>query len=176
MIFEVDEIPEGGLNVDFFVKKEQLQIDQPECYLAENVNIKAKLKRIEHEVFFAGELQTLLQVICNRCLKSFSLPVNNKIQVHFVPQVKEPSPGSEVEIKETDIEKEVYQEDWIDLRGPVRDQVLLDLPLINVCKKDCKGMCSVCGNDFNVNQCECQNEEEIDPRLAVLKKLKDKLK
>ena len=115
MIFEVDEIPEGGLNVDFFVKKEQLQIDQPECYLAENVKIKAKLKRIEHEVFFTGELQTLLQVICNRCLKSFSLPVDNKIQVHFVPQVKEPSPGSEVEIKETDIEKEVYQEDWLSL-------------------------------------------------------------
>ena len=68
MIFEVDEIPEGGLNVDFFVKKEQLQIDQPECYLAENVKIKAKLKRIEHEVFFAGELQTLLQVICNLSL------------------------------------------------------------------------------------------------------------
>ena len=176
MIFEVDEIPEGGLNVDFFVKKEQLQIDQPECYLAENVKIKAKLKRIEHEVFFTGELQTLLQVICNRCLKSFSLPVNNKIHVHFVPQVKEPSPGSEVEIKETDIEKEVYQEDWIDLRGPVRDQVLLDLPLIRLCHKGCKGICPVCGNDFNAKQCECRNEEEIDPRLAVLKNLKDKLK
>ncbi len=176
MIFEVDEIPEGGLNVDFFVKKEQLQIDQPECYLAENVKIKAKLKRIEHEVFFTGELQTLLQVICNRCLKSFSLPVDNKIQVHFVPQVKEPSPGSEVEIKETDIEKEVYQEDWIDLRGPVRDQVLLDLPLIRLCQKGCKGICPVCGNDFNAKQCECRNEEEIDPRLAVLKNLKDKLK
>ena len=176
MIFEIDEIPEGGLSFNLFVKKEQLQIDQPECCLAENVKVSGKLKRIDHEVFFTGELQTLLQVICTRCLKSFSLPVNNKIQVHFVPQVKEPSPGSEVEIKETDIEKEVYHEDRVDLRASVRDQILLDLPLINVCQKDCKGICPVCGNDFNANQCECQNNEEVDPRLAVLKKLKDKLK
>jgi len=176
MIFEIDEIPEGGLSFNLFVKKEQFQIDQSECYLAENVKVNGKLKRIDHEVFFTGELQTILQVICTRCLKSFSLPVNNKIQAHFVPQGKEPSPGSEVEIKETDIEKEVYHEDRIDLRASVRDQILLDLPFISVCQKDCKGICPVCGNDFNANQCECQNEEEVDPRLAVLKKLKDKLK
>jgi len=176
MIFEIDEIPEGGLSFNLFVKKEQFQINQPECYLAENVKVNGNLKRIDDEVFFIGELQTILQVICTRCLKSFSLPVNNKIQAHFVPQGKEPSPGSEVEIKETDIEKEVYHEDRIDLRASVRDQILLDLPFISVCQKDCKGICPVCGNDFNANQCECQNEEEVDPRLAVLKKLKDKLK
>ena len=176
MIFEIDEIPEGGLSFNLFVKKEQLQIDQPECYLDEDVKIKGKLKRIDHEVFFEGELQTLLQVICNRCLKSFSLPIKNKVQVQFVPDVKDSSPGSEVEIKETDVDKEAYQEDRIDIRGSVRDQILLDVPLIRLCQKDCKGICPACGNDFNANQCECKNEEEVDPRLAVLKKLKDKLK
>ena len=90
--------------------------------------------------------------------------------------MKDPLSGSEVELKETDIEKEVYHEGRINLRGPVRDQVLLDLPLIRLCHKGCKGICPVCGNDFNANQCECQNEKEVDPRLAVLKKLKDKLK
>ena len=79
MIFEIDEIPEGGLSFDLFAKKEQFKIDQSDCFLAENVKIKGKLKRIDHEVFFAGELQTLLQVICSRCLKGFSLPVKNKI-------------------------------------------------------------------------------------------------
>ena len=176
MIFEIDEIPEGGLSFDLFARKEQFKIDHPDCFLAENVKIKGKIKRIGHEVFFAGELQTLLQVICTRCLKGFSLPVKNKIQVHFVPKVKYRSRGSEFEIKETDIEKEVYHENRIDLRGPVRDQVLLDVPLICLCRDDCQGICPMCGNDFNANQCECKNEEEINPRFAVLKNLKDKLK
>ena len=176
MIFEIDEIPEEGLGFDLCANKEQFKIDQPDCSLAENVKIKGRLTRLDKEVFFTGELQTLLQVICTRCLKSFSLPIKNKVQVHFVPQVKDPLPGSEVELKETDIEKEVYHEDRIDLRSSVRDQILLDVPLICLCQKDCKGICPVCGNNFNANQCECKNEEEIDPRLAVLKNLKDKLK
>ena len=83
MIFEIDEIPEGGLNFDLIAKKEQFKIDHSDCSLIENVKVKGKLKRIDHEVFFAGELQTLLQVICTRCLKAFSLPVKNKIQVQF---------------------------------------------------------------------------------------------
>ena len=176
MIFEIDEIPEEGLGFDLFANKEQFKIDQPDCSLTENVKIKGRLTRINKEVFFAGELQTLLQVICTRCLKSFSLQIKNKIQVHFVPQVKDPLSGREVELKETDIEKEIYQEGRIDLRDLVRDQVLLDVPLICLCQDDCKGICTVCGNDFNANHCECKNEEEIDSRFAVLKNLKDKLK
>ena len=173
MIFEIDEIPEGGLGFDLFANKEQFKIDKPDCSLSENVKIKGRLTRIDKEVFFAGELETLVQVTCTRCLKSFSLQIKNKIQVHFVPQVKDPLPGSEVELKETDIEKEVYHEDRIDLRGPVLDKILLDVPLFRLCQKGCKGICSVCGNNFNAKQCECHIEEETDPRFEVLKNLKD---
>ncbi len=176
MIFEVDEIPEGGLNFDALVEKDRLGIDQSDCSLTEDVMVKGKLTKIEREILFSGELQTRLQVICTRCLKPFPFPVKNKIQVHFVPRVKELSPGSEVEIRETDIEQEVYEEERVDLTGPIRDQILLDVPLICLCRENCKGICPVCGIDLNSNQCECQNEGDIDPRFAVLKNLKDKLK
>ena len=102
--------------------------------------------------------------------------VKNKIQVHFIPRAKEQSSGTEVEVKETDIEQEIYKEDRVDLRGSVRDQVLLEVPLIHLCREDCKGICSECGTDLNANQCKCRNEGQIDPRLAVLKEIKDKLK
>ena len=103
------------------------------------------------------------------------MPVRNKLKVHFVPRIKETSPGSEVEVKGTDIEKEVYQEGRIDLSNSLRDQILLDVPLIILCGEDCKGICLVCGNDLNLNQCNCQDDTKIDPRFAVLKNLKDKL-
>jgi uncharacterized protein len=176
MIFEIDEIPEGGLNFDLLENKEQFKIDQPDCSLAENVKIKGRLKRVEHEIFFVGKLETHLQVNCTRCLKPFLLLVKNKVQVHFVPELKDAFLGSEVEIKETDVDKEAYQEDRIDIRGSVRDQILLDVPLIRLCQKDCKGICPACGNDFNLEQCKCRNDVEIDPRFAVLKNFKDKLK
>ena len=105
-------------------------------------------------------------------MKPFPLVIKNKIKVHFIPRAKEQSSGAEVEVKETDIEQEIYKEDRVDLSAPVRDNILLDVPLIRLCDHACKGICSECGSDLNTNQCECQREGEIDPRFAVLKKLK----
>ena len=58
------------------------------------------------------------------------------------------------------------------MSGPIRDNILLDVPLIRLCNEGCKGICSECGNDLNTNQCECQKEGEVDSRFAVLKTLK----
>jgi len=176
MIFEIDVIPEKGLISEFFVKKEQLEIDHSDCALIENVKVNGKFKRVGEDVYFSGEIGTLLKVICTRCLKLFSLPVRNKIKVHFVPSMEELSPGCEVEVKESDIEKEVYKEGRIDLSRSLRDQILLDVPLIILCEKDCKGICVICGNDLNLNKCKCRDDINIDPRFAALKNLKDKLK
>ena len=172
MIFEIEEIPDGGLDFNLLAEKEQFEINQPDCSLSGNVRVNGKLTRIEQDIFFSGQLQASLQVDCTRCLKPFPLVVKNKMQVHFIPRAKEQSSGAEVEVKETDIEQEIYKEDRVDLSAPVRDNILLDVPLIRLCNDGCKGICSKCGNDLNTNQCECQSEGEIDPRFAVLKKLK----
>ncbi len=176
MIFEIEEIPEGGFSFDVLADKEHFGIDQPDCTLVDGVKVKGKLTKIEREICFSGDLEAQLKVACTRCLKPFPFEVKSKIQVHFIPRIKEPSPGSEVEIKETDIEKEVYENDRVDLSGPVRDQILLDVPLMCLCQEDCKGICPECGIDLNSNQCECNSEGKIDPRFAELLKLKDKLK
>ena len=176
MIFEIEEISDKGLDFNVLAAKEQFKINQPDCSLSSNVRVNGKLTRIEQDIYFAGHLQASLQVDCTRCLKPFPLLVKNKIQVHFIPRVKEKSSGAEVEIKETDIEQEIYKEDRVDLSAPIRDNILLDVPLIRLCNEDCKGICSECGNDLNNNQCGCKSEEEIDPRFAVLKTLKKRLK
>lgn len=47
------------------------------------------------------------------------------------------------------------------------------LPSRHLCSSDCKGLCQVCGKNRNTEICNC-HEKNIDPRLAVLKKLLDK--
>jgi uncharacterized protein len=176
MIFEIEEIPEEGLNFVVLEGKEHFGIDHSDCTLTDGVKIRGKLTKIEREVCFVGYLEAPLLVTCSRCLKPFPLQVKNKVQAHFVPRAKHSSPGSEVEISETDIEKELYEEDRIDLHGPIRDQILLEVPLILLCQENCKGICPECGTDRNFYPCECENDRQIDPRFAVLQKLKDKLK
>ena len=176
MIFEIEEIPEEGLIFDVLEGKEHFGIDKSDCALIDCVKVCGKLTKIEREVCFAGYVEAPLLVTCTRCLKPFPSQIKNKVQAHFVRLEKQSSPGSEVEISETDIEKEIYEEDRIDLYGPIRDQILLEVPLILLCQENCKGICPECGNDRNSDPCGCENDGQIDPRFAVLQKLKDKLK
>ena len=49
----------------------------------------------------------------------------------------------------------------------LRDDILLELPTKFLCKPDCKGLCSQCGQNLNLGDCGC-NQRRIDPRLEVL--------
>ena len=58
----------------------------------------------------------------------------------------------------------------LDLDELVFSDVILDLPAKHLCNENCKGLCPQCGANLNLTECSCQ-EEDIDPRLAVLKRL-----
>ena len=49
----------------------------------------------------------------------------------------------------------------------------MEIPSKHLCSDECKGICQGCGNNLNVEKCTCTGKN-IDPRLAVLKKLLDK--
>ena len=59
----------------------------------------------------------------------------------------------------------------INLDRLVSDTVILAQPIANVCSDECKGLCPKCGQNLNIATCSC-DDENIDPRLAELLKLK----
>jgi uncharacterized protein len=60
--------------------------------------------------------------------------------------------------------------DVADLEPPLRDAVLLALPLVPLCRPDCAGLCSVCGADLNTGSCP-GHEEDADSPFAALRGL-----
>jgi len=58
----------------------------------------------------------------------------------------------------------------IDLSEVIVSNIILNMSMKYLCSQECKGLCPKCGVDLNTNQCDCQ-EETIDPRLEILKKL-----
>lgn len=67
----------------------------------------------------------------------------------------------------------LIEKGMIDPDDRVREAVLLDFPMVFLCKEDCRGLCAKCGADLNEGDCGCP-KKEIDPRLAILGKLLDK--
>jgi uncharacterized protein len=104
------------------------------------------------------------------------LPVHCNVTANYVPRPESEKGHAEVELDASEIDIEYYDEDRVDITQVVYDQILLEVPLICLCRKDCKGLCPDCGENLNLGPCGCGNESSIDPRFDVLKTLKEKLK
>ena len=68
----------------------------------------------------------------------------------------------------TDDEAYSYEGKYIDLSRVLKDNIILGLPMKQVCKPECKGLCPKCGTDLNEKECDCK-EDYINPQMEVLK-------
>lgn len=97
--------------------------------------------------------------ICDRCAdditKDFVVPIE-----HFLVQ----------SLNNEDNDDYIIVPDMkLDLDELVLTDMLLSLPSKNLCSDDCKGLCSMCGQNLNHGHCNCK--KDVDPRLASLLQL-----
>jgi uncharacterized protein len=169
----VMNIPEEGLNIQFskdeswfreiFSEQEKLG-----CSL-NKVEVSAILKRVRETLYLEGDIQTVMEMDCSRCLESARFPIMASFKYVLTPVQKENQEEKELCAEEMDFV--YYQDDLIDLDPLVAEQIILQLPMKVLCQEDCKGLCPRCGINRNRDSCQC-HKEQIDSRLAVLKKLK----
>jgi len=138
------------------------------------VRLTARVSKDAQKVRLAGRVQTTLETDCGRCLEPFTVPVDAKLDLMFLPDAGDGAVqvAGEKEVREEDTGVSFYKDDTIDLGEVMRDEFFLALPMKPLCKDDCKGLCPLCGANWNRDTCTCK-AEWVDPRLAVLKKLLD---
>lgn len=118
-------------------------------------------------IFAHGKLRTVLKTVCSRCLQPVEYPVTADFEGEFYLLGKSP------DIQEEEFPGQFYSGDTLQLDGLIRESIYLSLPMQFLCSQDCKGLCPVCGNRADAG-CNCE-QEQVDPRLEVLKQLfKDK--
>ena len=176
MFFNVDEIRDEILEFAVREKKGDFELDHPECSLTKDIEVVGTLRKSGKDIYLSGNIDTELSAICTRCLEPVKFPVKCAVTAHFIPGSEPENEHGEVELHASDIDIEYYDESRVDITQSVHDQILLALPLVCLCKKDCKGLCPECGKNLNLGPCGCSGESSVDPRLEVLKSLKDKLK
>lgn len=119
------------------------------------------LTRTTDGLLAEGLLDTALDGECGRCLAAVAFPLMIQLDdlTFALPQA-----SSKVS------EYRILEHGWIDFRLALREQILLNIPLTLLCRPDCRGLCSQCGEDLNNGTCDCA-EQNIDPRLEVLRSL-----
>ncbi len=64
----------------------------------------------------------------------------------------------------------LMEQNKINICNLVNELVILFIPMKNLCKEKCLGLCPVCGKDLNKEKCDCEIESG-DLRFSVLKDL-----
>jgi uncharacterized protein len=118
------------------------------------------------EVRVRGSIKTEVELLCDRCAAPRRTPLEIEFDARFIPQAAADDTDN-VELLVEDLGLAAYEGDAVDVDELVREQITLALPLRNLCREDCKGLCAKCGADLNAGQCSCE-QGETDPRWAAL--------
>ena len=148
------------------------QLDTEFDFSAENVSYDAtfdkpvkavlNLKKGSGETFIKLTVQATAQCSCARCLKLFEKEFSFS-QEFIVTPATLTDPESEIPVNNSNI---------LDVKQLVLQELSLEIPAVMLCKEDCQGLCPKCGRPKEEN-CGCQLEERVDPRLLILKQLLD---
>ncbi|MBP2663921.1 MAG: Large ribosomal subunit accumulation protein YceD [Firmicutes bacterium] len=140
--------------------KEQLSLS--ECVIVEGLITN---KGMSFEV--TGKISTHVKQCCSRCLEEMV----TLLTAVFSEEYREADFKESGEVVDSEIN--YFKGDEIDITDLVRETLLLAEPIKPLCSESCRGLCSRCGVNLNLNTCGC-NLVKVDPRLAVLEKLLSK--
>ncbi|MBC8166098.1 MAG: DUF177 domain-containing protein, partial [Bryobacteraceae bacterium] len=126
------------------------------------------------EIRIRGRLTVDLDASCDRCLEPVKYPISGRFDLFYRPAPKGPLP-SEVAINDGESQIGFYEGAGIELADILREHILLSLPMHQVCREDCAGICPQCGLNRNTGTCNC-TELPNDDRWAALREIRSGLR
>lgn len=179
LLVNVDRIPDEGVIIKTRVPFERFPVLKELCR-QEPVQFLSPIQ-MEIRVWWAspfveatGSLKAPVGLSCSRCLGDYSQLLTVAFGATYTNAIQDPdAPQEEADVELTTESIDLFQFHGkeIDLVEAIQEQILLSLPLRPLCREDCKGLCSRCGEDLNKAVCGCGGKA-VDPRLAVLEGLK----
>lgn len=128
---------------------------------------------IVEDIRLVGSFSTEIENPCARCLEPVHNAIAEKFDLLYRPLGVD-ARGDEVSISEAETEIGYYRGQGLLLEDVLKEQILLALPVKQVCRVDCKGLCLHCGKNLNVESCDCVSSMP-DPRWSALEDIRKKL-
>jgi len=134
---------------------------------------KVKVTRISDGLLVQGNVVANVDMECSRCLTNFALPIEASLEEQFQPtiDVLTGAPVPHLEGQDNDSTFDIDHNHIMDLAEPVRQAILVSLPMKPLCREDCAGLCPNCGANLNEGPHECE-VETADYRWAGLRELR----
>jgi uncharacterized protein len=132
-------------------KLESAQLDLDSSLFPHKIEVKIELDRQDPYLRLECQIATSMHQVCDRCLADYDTELTADANLVFVLG------GSPQHGRESDDEIQYIAADSqdLDIRADLRDILMLSLPMKSLCREDCKGLCSRCGQNLNEDSCRC---------------------
>lgn len=132
----------GEAEIDSTV--EGTTISDPGANLSLNSPVKVRLHLINTgtSVLMKGTFEGEAAVECSRCLKRFNLPLKVKVDEEFSKNLAgmQSSKRGERELHAGDFVYPIEKDNSVDISEIIRQNLLLAIPIKNLCRPDCEGL------------------------------------
>jgi len=158
---------EGIHHFDFLEDVNDLNLE--ERFFGE-LKINCKMDKSHHQIIIGCDLEFDIKLTCDRCMSEFERTNSEHFQsIYFATYENE-----DVSDDDPGIHFLSPNEDTIDILNDVSETMNLSVPMKVLCTAECKGLCSVCGQNKNELDCKCDANIE-NPVWEKLKKIKKNL-
>ena len=174
------DIPPQGLVISRDVAAEEIGLNETDERVAGPLSVDLELRQQDDAVTVAGTLEGTAVRQCVRCLTDYEDPLYVTLYADYLRHVqatfkkresskrvegKAPAQGKTPADEDADEQDEIYyyQGEQLDLTPMLREQIILTAPMQPLCKEDCAGLCSKCGQNLNERRCACEPEHMNSP-------------
>ena len=130
-------------------------------------------REVVEDIRFVGRVVAKVEVRCARCLDPVSNSVAESFDLIYRPLGVD-ARAEESSISRAETEIGYYQGDGLLLEDVLKEQIILALPVKQVCSSGCKGLCPQCGRNLNQESCDCVLAIP-DARWSALEDIRKKL-
>lgn len=144
--------------------------DDDEITLGAPIEGRIHLGRTNRGLLVDADFTTMLATECARCLREITVPLAFEIHDEALPVIDIHS-GRAVALSPEDAEAGVIRltdHHELDLEQPIREAIVMAIPIAPLDREDCPGLCIVCGWPLDEGE-HVHPDDEIDPRLETLR-------
>jgi len=141
LVVQVKNIPDEGIDLQGELPLQDLDLRDDERFVLDDalLSFRLHIAVARRDVLVKGTLQARIQAVCDRCVELAPLDVRCDDVFHrYKNEADQP----------------------IDLTEDIREDILLALPQVFLCREDCRGLCPNCGKNLNMGPCGCADEGE----------------
>jgi len=153
----IKNITENLMNYEGNIECEKLINNGDEIYFEEPMKFIGTLKKGINSVEISGKVFAKFSTNCHLCGEK----TEKKLEFEIFETYRRESSEDEYPLIG----------DEIDFDDMILENFRLNFPVRILCKEDCKGICTRCGKNLNIEKCNCLNVEKTNPAFDVLNKL-----